>query len=226
MADGGSWIEIILLAMLAGFIGLRLVSVLGRRTGSERPVGDQFRGPAAQVLTPSPRGVDTPRRGPLELPAGTDAGLAPALEQIADVDRGFDPVRFIGGAKGAYSQILESFWKGEMSGLSGLMSDEVFDRFADAVADRKAEGLVIDNRLVRVNNTSIVAAQMIGAMAEVTVRFDADIAAVTRDASGAIVSGSTSDAVPTSDVWTFSRLAGSQDPNWLLIATDDVAFPQ
>lgn len=226
MADGGSWIEIILLAMLAGFIGLRLVSVLGRRTGSERPVGDQFRGPAAEVLTPSPRGADAPRRGPLELPAGTDAGLAPALEQIAESDRGFDPVRFVGGAKGAYTQILESFWKGELSSLSGLMSDEVYDQFASAVADRQAEGLTIDNRLVRINNVSIVGAQMIGAMAEVTVRFDADIVAVTRDKAGAVLSGSTSDAVPTSDVWTFSRLAGSQDPNWLLIATDDISFPQ
>lgn len=225
MADGGSWIEIILLAMLAGFIGLRLVSVLGRRTGSERPVGDQFRGPAAEVLTPGPRGIDAPRRGNLELPAGTDADLAPALEQIADADRSFDPVRFVGGAKGAYSQILESFWQGDLANLGGLMSDEVYDQFAGAVADRKAAGQIIENRLVRINRASITAAQMIGAMAEVTVRFDADIVAVTRDASGAVVSGSTSDAVPTSDLWTFSHLAGSLDPNWLLIATDDVAFP-
>ncbi len=225
MADGGSWIEIILLAMLAGFIGLRLVSVLGRRTGSERPVGEQFRGPAPEVLTPSPRGSDAPRRGPLELPADTDAGLAPALEAIADADRNFDPVRFIGGAKGAYAQILEAFWRGEMGSLSGLMSDEAFDQFSQAVADRKAAGQTLDNRLVRINRASITAAQMIGAMAEVTVRFDADIVAVTRDASGALVAGSTSDAAATSDVWTFSRLATSLDPNWLLIATDDVAFP-
>jgi len=225
MADGGSWIEIILLAMLAGFIGLRLVSVLGRRTGSERPVGEQFRGPAAEVLTPSPRGSDAPRRGPLELPADTDANLAPALEAIADADRNFDPVRFIGGAKGAYAQILEAFWRGEMDSLSGLMSDEAFDQFSLAVADRKAAGQTMDNRLVRINRASITAAQMIGAMAEVTVRFDADIVAVTRDAAGALVSGSTSDAAATSDVWTFSRLAASLDPNWLLIATDDVVFP-
>ena len=225
MADGGSWIEIILLAMLAGFIGLRLVSVLGRRTGSERPVGDPFRGPAAEVMTPSPRGTETPRRGPIELPADTEASLAPALEQIAAADRGFDPVRFVGGARGAYAQILEAFWKGEIGGLANLMSDEVHAHFADAIAARRADGLTLDNRLVRVNRAGIVAAQMIGTMAEITVRFDADIAAVTRDAAGTLVAGSTSDAAPTSDVWTFSHLAGSPDPNWLLIATDDVAFP-
>ena len=225
MADGGSWIEIILLAMLAGFIGLRLVSVLGRRTGSERPVGDQFRGPAAEVMNPSSRGTESVPRGALELPADTEASLAPALEQIADADRNFDAVRFVGGAKGAYSQILEAFWKGEVGSLTGLMSDQVHDDFAQAVADRQAEGVTIDNRLVRINRASIVAAQMIGAMAEVTVRFDADIVAVSRGKDGSVVSGSTSDAVPTSDVWTFSRLATSQDPNWLLIATDDVVFP-
>ena len=225
MADGGAWIEIILLAMLAGFIGLRLVSVLGRRTGNERPVGDAFRGPAAEVLPASPRTGDAPRRGALELPAGTEESLAPALEQIAETDRGFDPGRFIGGARGAYAQVLEAFWKGDMASLTGLMSDEIHEDFATAVADRKANGLIIDNRLVRINRAAITGAQMIGAMAEITVRFDADIVSVTRDAAGNIVSGSTSDAVPTSDVWTFSRLAGSLDPNWLLIATDDVAFP-
>ncbi len=225
MADGGSWIEIILLAMLAGFIGLRLVSVLGRRTGSERPVGDQFRGPAAEVMNPTVRGTESAPRGALELPADTEASLAPALEQIADADRNFDPVRFVGGAKGAYSQILEAFWKGDVGSLTGLMSDQVHDDFAHAVTERQAEGITIDNRLVRINRASIVAAQMIGAMAEVTVRFDADIVSVSRGKDGTVVSGSTSDAVPTSDVWTFSRLAGSLDPNWLLIATDDVAFP-
>lgn len=224
MSDGGSWIEIILLAMLAGFIGLRLVSVLGRRTGNERPVGEQFRGPAAELVPPAGRRGEAQPRGNLELPADTDAGLAPALEAIADADAGFDAVRFVGGAKSAYGMILENYWQGDMAALSGLMSDEVHAQFAGAVSAR-GDGQRLDNKLVRINRARITAAQMVGQMAEVTVQFDADIVAVTRDSSGAIVAGSASDAVPTSDVWTFSHLAGSSDPNWLLIATDDVAFP-
>lgn len=223
MSDGGSWIEIILLAMLAGFIGLRLVSVLGRRTGNERPVGERPRGPLAEIVPPAARGGETRARGALELPADTDAKLAPALEAIADADPGFDPSRFIGGAKAAYGMILENFWAGDMAALNGLMSDEVHAMFGGAVAAR--DGQRLDNKLVRINRARIVNAQMIGQMAEVTVQFDADIVAVTRDAGGTLVSGSESDAVPTSDVWTFSHLAGSSDPNWLLIATDDAAFP-
>lgn len=223
MSDGGSWIEIILLAMLAGFIGLRLVSVLGRRTGNERPVGERARGPLAELVPPAARGGEARPRGALELPADTDAKLAPALEAIADADPGFEPSRFVGGAKAAYGMILESFWAGDMAALSGLMSDEVHAQFAGAVTAR--DGQRLDNKLVRINRARIVNAQMIGQMAEITVQFDADIVAVTRDADGTLLSGSESDAVPTSDVWTFSHLAGSTDPNWLLIATDDAAFP-
>lgn len=224
MSDGGSWIEIILLAMLAGFIGLRLVSVLGRRTGNERPVGERPRGPLAELVPPAARGGQALARGALELPADTDAKLAPALEAIADADPGFDPSRFVGGAKAAYGMVLENFWAGDMAALSGLMSDEVHAQFAGAVTAR-ASGERLDNKLVRINRARITNAQMIGQMAEITVQFDADIVAVTRSSTGAIVSGSESDAVPTSDVWTFSHLAGSTDPNWLLIATDDAAFP-
>lgn len=223
MSDGGSWIEIILLAMLAGFIGLRLVSVLGRRTGNERPVGERPRGPLAELVPPSTRGGETRARAALELPADTDSKLAPALEGIADADPGFDPSRFLGGAKAAYGMILENFWRGDMAALKGLMSDEVHAMFGGAVAAR--DGQRLDNKLVRITRARIVNAQMIGQMAELTVQFDADIVAVTRDAAGALVSGSESDAVPTSDIWTFSHLAGSSDPNWLLIATDDAAFP-
>ena len=225
MSDGGSWIEIILLAMLAGFIGLRLVSVLGRRTGHERPVGEPYRANTAEVLTSTPRAADARTRGPIELPADTEASLAPELERIAEADANFDPVRFVEGARSAYGMILEAFWKGEMANLTGLMSDEVHDQFSRAVAARSEERVTIENRLVSINRARLTGAQMIGQMAEVTVQFDADIVAVTRDSAGQIVSGSTSDAVSTSDVWTFSRLVGSPDPNWLLIATDDAAFP-
>ena len=225
MSDGGSWIEIILLAMLAGFIGLRLVSVLGRRTGNERPVVDAFRPGAPEIVQPGPRGGEAKVRGPVELPADTEASLAPELQTLADADRNFDPSRFVEGAKGAYAMVLEAFWKGDMAALAGLMSDEVHDHFGRAVATRHSDGLTIENRLVRVNRARLTGAQIVGAMAEVTVEFDADIVAVTRDRAGQLVSGSVSDASATRDVWTFSRLIGSPDPNWLLIATDDAAFP-
>jgi predicted lipid-binding transport protein (Tim44 family) len=89
------------------------------------------------------------------------------------------------------------------------------------VEQRKAQGLTLDNRLVAVEQAVIAEAELARTVAEVTVRFEADIAAVTRDGEGAVVAGSMSDAVQTRDRWTFRRDLASRDPNWLLIETDE-----
>ncbi len=207
MADGSSWIEIVLLAMLAAFIGLRLVSVLGKRTGHERPVGDSFRPGAPEITAPASRGIEAPSRGLVAVPAGTDTDLAPALQAVADADTGFDPERFIAGANAAYRMILESFWSGDTRTMNGLVSDEIQENFASAIEDR--DGARLNNRIVSVDSAAITQAEMIGQMAEVTVRFIAHVS----------VGGA--DPIATNDVWTFSRHVGSRDPQWLLIATDD-----
>lgn len=219
MSDSGTWIEIVLLAMLAGFIGLRLVSVLGKRTGSEKPVGEAFRPGAPQLSAPLAGRTEAPPRGPIEVPAGTTADLRPALQAVADADPSFVPDKFVTGAQAAYRMILEAFWAGDAAAMEGLVSDEVLLQFKRAIAQRADAGLTYANRLVRIDAAAITAAQMVGQMAEVTVRFDAEIVAATRDASGTVVEGST-DAAPTHDVWTFSRHVGTNDPAWLLIATD------
>jgi len=207
MSDGSSWIEIVLLAMLAAFIGLRLVSVLGKRTGHERPVGDAFRPGAAEITAPSSRSADLPSRGLVDVPAGTDTDLAPALQAIADADPEFNPERFVTGSKSAYRMILEAFWASDARTMEGLVSDEVQENFATAIEER--DGIRLENRIVSVDSAAITGAEMIGQMAEVTVRFVARVAS------------NGGDATETRDVWTFSRHIGSRDPNWLLIATDD-----
>ncbi len=207
MSDGSSWIEIVLLAMLAAFIGLRLVSVLGKRTGHERPVGDSFRPGAAEITAPPLPSREMRDRAVVAVPAGTASDLAPALQAVADADPEFEPVRFIAGARAAYTMVLESFWSGNSGAMEGLVSDEVQDDFAAAVEAR--EGKRVDNRIVGIDSAAITRAEMIGQMAEVTVRF------VARIASGGV------EAEPSVDVWTFSRHVRSQDANWLLIATDD-----
>lgn len=209
MSDGSSWVEIVLLAMLAAFIGLRLVSVLGKRTGHERPVGEGFRAGTPEVTTPSLRGSEPRAREPVAVPAGTDKDLAPALQKVVDADAGFDPERFVAGARSAYQMVLEAFWAGNSGAMDGLVSDEVQENFATVIEER--EGSRLDNRIISIDSAAITDAAMIGQMAEVTVRF------VARIASGG------AESAPTSDVWTFSRHVGSRDPNWLLIATDDDA---
>ncbi len=205
MSDSGTWIEIVLLAMLAGFIGLRLVSVLGKRTGSEKAIDAPVRAGTPQIVRGGVARLDPPVRRAVVVPAGTPADLAPALQAIADADAGFDPAKFLTGAQAAYRLILDAFWAGDAAAMSGLVSDEVLDHFRVAIHQRDT---ALPHRLVSVDAATITAARMVGQMAEVTVRFDATIA--TGDAPA-----------PGHDVWTFSRHIGAHDPAWLLIATDE-----
>jgi predicted lipid-binding transport protein (Tim44 family) len=205
MSDGSSWIEIVLLAMLAAFIGLRLVSVLGKRTGHERAVTDAFRPGAPEVITPSQRAA-VKLHAPVAVPTGTDGTLAPALQSIIDADPEFNPERFVGGARAAYGMILGAFWASDSRGLEGLVSDEIAENFAAAISAR--DGTRLANRLDGIDSAAITTAEMIGQMAEVTVRFNARVT----------IAGV---ATTTADIWTFSRHIGSRDPAWLLIATDD-----
>lgn len=206
MSDSGTWVEILLLAMLAGFIGLRLVSVLGKRTGHEKPVPDRFTASQLEVVVARPGVAETRPRTTVSLPAGTDAALLPDLQRLADVDIDFDPAKFLTGAQAAYRMVLEAFWSGDAAAMDGLVSDEVLHQFKRAIEQR--DGTALRNRLTSVDRATIVHAEMIGQMAEITVRFDANITA------------GDSAAASNRDVWTFSRHIGSADPAWLVIATD------
>jgi predicted lipid-binding transport protein (Tim44 family) len=214
-------VEIILLAMVALFVGLRLYSVLGRRTGHEQPVAK----PAELAQgTAIPRAVtDHAPASPPTADAAIDPAATDGIRAIVAADPEFDVSRFLEGAQSAYRMILEAFWRGDEDALGRLTGDDVRDAFATAIADRKAAGHVLDNRLVSIERAVIEQARIAGQMATVTVRFDADIAAVTRDVDGNVVAGSLTDAVPTHDIWTFSRHVRADDPNWVLVETDEAA---
>jgi predicted lipid-binding transport protein (Tim44 family) len=211
MSDGSSWIEIVLLAMLAAFIGLRLVSVLGKRTGHEPPVGpkvgDAFRPGAPERAISPAANSETRLRDDVAVPAGTDSDLAPALQALANADPSFNPAQFVTGARAAYTMILQAFWAGHSGAMDGLVSDEVQDNFAAAIEERN--GSRLPNKIIGIDSAAITGAEMVGQMAEVTVRFVARI------------SSNGTELAPSTDIWTFSRHIGSRDPNWLLIATDD-----
>ena len=117
--------------------------------------------------------------------------------------------------------ILEAFWKGDGQELAYLVGDDVRASFDEAIAEREAAGHKLDNRLVAIERAVIEDARLDGRDASITVRFDADIAAVTRNQEGEVIAGSLSDAVVTHDVWTFRRTLGGDDPNWLLVETDE-----
>ena len=126
-----------------------------------------------------------------------------------------------GSSKARSPLILEAYWKGDLDALRGHVDAHVEEAFAGAVKQREADGLTLDNRLVAIDQAVISEATLERGLAIITVRFEADIAAVTRNAEGQVVAGSLSDAVQTRDLWTFRRDTNSRDPNWLLIETDE-----
>ena len=212
---------IIILALVALFIGLRLYSVLGERTGHEQqPI---FK-PADPDTLVEPR-VNQPSMTP---PSAGDAGdmaflptAGPGVRAILAADPSFDVARFLEGAKAAYRMILEAYWKGDLETMKSHVDGHVLEAFAGAVSQREKEGLTLDNRLVAIEQAVIAEAALDHSVATVTVRFEADIAAVTRNKDGEVVAGSMSDAVQTRDLWTFRRDITARDPNWILVETDE-----
>ena len=209
---------VILLALIAAFLALRLYSVLGKRTGHEQPLTPRRTEAPATVLpraTPEAQPeVRTPAR-PIE------AGAEQGLRAVVAGESGFDVGQFLEGAKGAYRMTLEAFWRGDEDELRQLATPDVADAFVEAIREREAAGETLENRLVSIERAVVSAASVQGREARITVRFDADVAAVTRDAEGNVIAGSLTDAVETHDVWTFSRTLGDRDPNWKLADTDE-----
>jgi len=213
-------VEIVVLAMVAGFLALRLYSVLGKRTGHEHPLAPvEDHGPPAT----GPAFV-APARAPVAIMDSVfEDGAAAGVRAIVAAEPSFDVGRFMDGAKAAYRMILEAYWSCNAGELEGLTSPDVRSAFADSIAQRNTSGHVLDNRLVTIEKARIINAELSGRDAKIIVAFTADIAAVTRDADGAVIAGSLTDAVPTVDVWTFSRTLKSADPNWILTDTDESA---
>jgi predicted lipid-binding transport protein (Tim44 family) len=212
---------IVILALVALFIGLRLYSVLGERTGHEQQ-------PILKPADPDARVEARPAPAPAPPQSAAEAGdlaflptAGPGVRAVLAADPAFDVARFIEGAKAAYRMILEAFWKGDLDAVRGHVDDHVFETFSAAVAQREKDGLALDNRLVAIEQAVISEAAVDRGITVLTVRFEADIAAVTRNAAGEVVAGSLSDAIQTRDLWTFRRDIASSDPNWLLIETDE-----
>ena len=214
-------VEIVLLAMIALFVGLRLYAVLGQRTGHEQqPVTRPEAAPEQPAVAAAADAVANPAE-----PSGFayEKGASAGIRAIIAADPGFDVARFVEGAQTAYRMVLEAFWKGDREELAFLTGDEVRAAFESAIDEREAAGHLLDNRLVAIERAAIEDARLDGRVAEIEIRFDAFIAAITRDKDGELVAGSMSDAVPTNDIWTFRRDLSKSDPNWRLVETDEAA---
>ncbi|MEO1220332.1 MAG: Tim44/TimA family putative adaptor protein [Pseudomonadota bacterium] len=219
-------LEIVILAMIAAFLGLRLYSVLGRRAEHEEESIPQRFDAGDNAASQPPAAAGAPQAAqprPVEL-----EGVLPAVErgirEISGADRNFDFSSFMEGARGAYEMVLEAFWAGDKDTLRELCDDDVYAGFEAAIDAREAEGHVLQNKLIRIEETRVHSATLemnkFSKEARIAVLFVTDIAAVTRDKDGNVVAGSLDDAVESRDVWTFSRDISSRDPNWILDETD------
>jgi predicted lipid-binding transport protein (Tim44 family) len=228
----------IIFLALAVFIFLRLRSVLGQRTGRERPPYDPYS--AREPARPAPeKVVALPNRTPdaakkpsepaSEPPsvgerwkgvAAPGSTIATGLDAIVGADPNFDHKHFLTGARAAYEMIVNAYAEGDRRTLRNLLSREVYDGFEVAIGEREKRGELVENRFVSVDSADITAAEMRGRNAQVTVRFVSQLISVTRDKTGNVIDGNAEKVIEVTDVWTFSRDLSSRDPNWKLVATE------
>jgi predicted lipid-binding transport protein (Tim44 family) len=212
------YLDIVLFAVIAGFLILRLRSVLGRRTGNERR-RDPFVPPKA----------DSAPENVVSLPRGRpSAGLPPvngsaqatgAAARIKVADPQFDEAAFLTGARGAFEIIINAFAKGDTAALQPLLSDAVYASFAEAIRNRLAQHETQETNLLAIKSMELVEGEIENGTALATVKFVSDQSNVTRAADGSIVDGNLERVVEKTDMWTFSRALRSRDPNWTLVAT-------
>jgi predicted lipid-binding transport protein (Tim44 family) len=229
----------IIFLALAVFIFLRLRSVLGQRTGRERPPYDPYaprdavRGATNDnVVTLPGRAAAEGSQKPVEPSepsepverwkgiAEAGSAVADGLDAIAREDRSFDAKHFVAGARAAYEMIVLAYAEGDRRSLKNLLSRDVYEGFEGAIRERENKGETIETRFVAIDKSDITAAELRGRTAQITVRFVSQLISVTRDKAGNVIEGNPEKVTDVTDVWTFARDLTSRDPNWKLVATE------
>lgn len=218
MGSGGALIEIIILAVVAGFLILRLRSVLGKRHGHERPryedadryVGGESEDQADNV-TPFPgRGTVDAEPPPARGPAG----------RLTALDPSFDEQGFLSGAQEAFRMILAAYASGDRDTLQALASADVYEALESAISDRESRDETLDATLISIQSARLDDVETNGSVAQVTVRFESEQTNVTRNAEGQPIDGAPNQVETIVDLWTFERDMALSDPNWRLVETE------
>ena len=226
----------IIFLALAVFIFLRLRSVLGRRTGRERPPYDPYsardavRSPTAEKVVTLPTRPAEAAPRPAETAqaaaerwkgvAETGSAVASGLDAILAAEPDFDAKHFITGARTAYEMVVTAFAAGDRRQLRGLLSREVYDGFDAHISQREGRGETVETKFVSIDSSTITAAELRARTAQITMRFVSKLVSATRDRAGAVIDGSADKVTDVTDVWTFARDIPSRDPNWKVVATE------
>ena len=195
MSYSFEYIDIILLAMIAGFIFLRLRGILGKKTGFEENINSSF--PHDEV--------SETKSSPIILNAET-------FDEAAKKD-------FINGAKIAYESIITSFSKGDLKSIKNLLSKNVYDQFDEAIKDKKARNVISETTFIGINSAEIKEHNQNKNMLEVTVEFVSEIISCIKDKDNKVVSGDAQKIKKVLDTWKFTKDSSSRNPNWQIIDT-------
>ncbi|NSZ64178.1 Tim44/TimA family putative adaptor protein [Agrobacterium tumefaciens] len=215
----------------AVLIFLQLRSVLGRRTGNEKPPFDPYtprdvaKGPATddnKVVTLPKRSEaeDENRFAEADALAPVDTALNTSLRELMTKDPTFRPKEFLNGARMAYEMIVMGFADGDRKTLKNLLSKEVFDGFEAAISERESRGEVVKSTFVGIEKADITQAGIRDSEEQITLRIVSQLISATYDKDGKLVDGDPDAVAEVDDIWTFSRDVRSRDPNWKLIATE------
>lgn len=211
--------QLIVLAVIAVFIFLKLRSVLGTRDGFEpgdTPDVAPTR-PSRSNVVPIDGGFDMDIADHFDL--NSISGKALAAMKKADPDFSVDD--FVGGAKQAYEMILMAFEGDDLETLEKFLSPEVFDGFKSVIEKRQAKGLRVEANFIGVRDIRLTDASFDtgDSLAEITVSYDGELTSVVKDAKGKIIEGDAETIKRQRDEWTFARTMNNSDPNWELVET-------
>jgi len=215
----------------AVLIFFQLRSVLGRRTGNEKPPFDPYspRDVAKGPVTDDNKVVTLPKRAEAEdenrfaevdALAPADSALNASLREVMTKDPSFRPKEFLNGARMAYEMIVMGFADGDRKTLKNLLSKEVFEGFDAAISEREGRGEVVKSPFVGIEKADITQAGIRDSEVQITLRIVSQLISATYDKDGKLVDGDPDAVAEVDDIWTFSRDIRSRDPNWKLIATE------
>jgi len=193
MSYSFEYIDIILLAMIAGFIFLRLRGILGKKTGFEEDINSSFN--------------QKPQEANPEIKLNLET-----FDEKAKKD-------FLNGAQIAYETIVTSFSKGKLKDIKSLLDIKVYEQFNTALDERKSKNYSSETTFIGINSAKIKHHQQNKNMLEVTVEFVSEIISCIKDKENKIISGDPEKVKKVNDVWKFSKDSRSANPNWLLIDT-------
>jgi len=197
MSSNFGFLDLILLAMLAGFIILRLRNILGRKTGYQGKSTNKFFSGKIEVLK--------------------DIENNEAIKS-GNIDENVKK-QFLKGAEIAYEKIIMSFAKGDKKSLKGLLEKNMFSRFSEVIDERKAKQLKYETTFIGLKSAKILEYKKIENIYKVTVNFISEIITCTKDKNDNVIEGSTDTIKTVNDVWKFSKNMWSQDPAWYLFDT-------